>query len=512
MIGRARVKPQPVTVVDTSRTWWQMAAIVFVRLVVVLVRLVLRVAAWTAAYPVVLGPLLVVSVVWLRVGWPVAAVVVGLLVAGCTGMRLRWPVMFTRRVGLPARAFWSAATVYAPSWARYLHACGLSYREVDGELRAPRLLRVTSAGWLDRVHVRTLPGQHPGVFEAACESLAHTFGAAACRVRTPDPGRFGSGARRRVVLEFVTGRDPLRHLVPVPPAAADGVVDLAAVPVGRTESGRVWRLRLLGTHVLTVGATGAGKGSVIWSLLAGVAPAVRDGLVQVWAVDPKGGMELGLGRPLFARFAGHVEAPATGPGLSEAARGEALGGQWESIARLLEDAVLVMQVRASRLFGVTRQHAPSSAEPLVVIVVDEIAALTAYCPDRKIRARIDAALGLLLTQGRAVGVSVVAAVQDPRKEVLNLRDLFPVKLALRLDNAEQVDLVLGDGARTRGAYCDHISESTPGVGYVKEDGKREPIRVRAAYLDDDAVRQLARDFAPRSAGLRPVSDDEDAAA
>jgi len=374
----------------------------------------------------------------------------------------------------------------------------------------PSWLQVSSAGWLDRVHVRTLPGQHPAVFEAACEALAPTFGAAACRVRAAEPGRFGWLPRRRVVLAFVTGRDPLR--VVVAPLPVPELVDLRAVAVGRTEAGRAWLLRLLGTHLLVVGVTGAGKGSVIWSLLRGVASAIRDGLVQAWAVDPKGGMELGLGRPLFARFAGHVEQPVTGPGLSEAARGEALAGQWDAIARLLEDAVLLMQHRASRLLGVTRQHMPSIGEPLVVIVVDEIAALTAYCPDRKICARIEAALGLL-TQGRAVDVSVVGAVQDPRKEVLNLRDLFPVKLALRLDNADQVDLVLGDGARDRGAYCDQISEATPGVGYVKEDGRREPVRVRAAWLDDDDVRHLARDFAPdQSAGLRPVPDDDERAA
>jgi hypothetical protein len=37
-------------------------------------------------------------------------------------------------------------------------------------------------------------------------------------------------------------------------------VDLARVPVGLCEDGTPYRLRLLGTHVLVVGATGSGGG------------------------------------------------------------------------------------------------------------------------------------------------------------------------------------------------------------------------------------------------------------
>ena len=81
------------------------------------------------------------------------------------------------------------------------------------------------------------------------------------------------------------------------------VVDLTAVHIGRREDWLPWPIRLLGTHVLVAGVTGSGKGSVVWSLLCAVATSIRSGVVQVWAVDPKGSMELGLGRPLYARFA-----------------------------------------------------------------------------------------------------------------------------------------------------------------------------------------------------------------
>ena len=124
---------------------------------------------------------------------------------------------------------------------------------------------------------------------------------------------------------------------------------------------------------------------------------------------------------------------------------------------------------------------------VVLVVVDEIASLTAYVTDNAVKKRLAAALSLLLSQGRAVGVSVVAATQDARKEVLGMRDLFPTRVALRAAEAEQADMVLGHGARNRGARTDAISPATPGVGYVALDGEPEPVRVRFAHVTDDHI-------------------------
>jgi len=277
--------------------------------------------------------------------------------------------------------------------------------------------------------------------------------------------------RAHLVYVEVIRRDTLAGIVPALPLPDSA--DLTTIPVGRTEFGGLWRLRLLGTHLLVAGVTGAGKGSVVWSLLRGIAPAVRSGLVQVWAVDPKGGMELGLGRPLFTRFAHREYADMVG---------------------LLEDAVAVMRDRAARLAGAVRLHTPTVAEPLVVVLVDEVANLTAYLSDRDLRRRAEGALALLLTQGRAVGVSVVTCLQDPRKEVLGMRNLFPTKVALRLDEPSQVDMVLGDGARDRGALADSIPDTSPGVGYAREDGSTAVIRVRAGHVTDPDITGMAERY------------------
>ncbi|MER6626078.1 hypothetical protein [Streptomyces sp. NPDC000931] len=130
--------------------------------------------------------------------------------------------------------------------------------------------------------------------------------------------------------------------------------DLGGPSVGKREDGIAWKLRLHGTHVLIAGVTGAGKGSVLWSAIRPMLPAIADGSAQVWGIDPKR-MELACGRDLFARYAD------TG----------------ESSVALLEHAVAEMQECAERKAGKRRSHTPTTADPFVVVVLVEVAFLTA---------------------------------------------------------------------------------------------------------------------------------------
>lgn len=415
----------------------------------------------------------------------------------------RWRESFIRRVAWAVRGAWRGRVVYRFAWQPAMVTTGLSVT-LDGTEYMPKVLRVFSTGSVDRVTVRMLPGQVFADWASVGERLAQTFGAQDCRVRT-------TKTRHRLELWFLTD-DPLTSLVaPVGSASTDAVerreletsrqaVDLARVPVGLCEDGTPYRLRVLGTHVLVVGATGSGKGSVIWSTLHALAPLIRDGLVSVWCLDPKGGMELAPGRGMFARFVyGDPDEPS--------ALGEAGSAYELEFAAVLEDAVAVMRRRQAALRGRTRLHTPTVDEPLVLVVVDEIASLTAYVVDREAKRRIASALSLLLSQGRAVGVTVIGAVQDPRKEVLSMRDLFPTRIALRLIEADQVGLVLGQGARARGARCDQIPENLPGVGYVGLEGVAEPVRVRFAHITDAHITALCHSYAPRphvSVGIRPI--------
>jgi hypothetical protein len=245
----------------------------------------------------------------------------------------------------------------------------------------------------------------------------------------------------------------LAQPIRLPRPAVTGYVDLSSVPVGITDTRQWWRVPVLGHHLLIAGASGAGKGSVLWSLIAGLAPSIKTGQVRLCVIDPKGGMELGAGAALFSAFSHDVT---------------------EITLDVLRRLVTVMHARANRLRGHTRLHTPTPSEPLFVVVIDEIAALTAYVTDRKVRTEIEHLLGLLLSQGRAVGISVVAAIQDPSKETLPVRQLFTVRIGLRLTEASQTAMVLGQGARDAGAECDLIADTTPGVGYVRSRAPRNP--------------------------------------
>jgi S-DNA-T family DNA segregation ATPase FtsK/SpoIIIE len=314
---------------------------------------------------------------------------------------------------------------------------------------------VRAEGWRDRVRVRMVKGQAPEQWELHASGLAHSFRAQSCRVRVHRPGR--------LELDLVH-RDPLIRPVPLPELADDaGAVDLKRVPVGRTETGKPWRVRLLGTHLLTVGASGAGKGSLLWSTLWALAPLIRTGQVQVVGIDPKGGMELGQAPEVF-----HRVAFDNGP---------------DAVA-LLEDLAATVKDRAARYRGRRRAWSPATGDPFLLFVVDELADVIAYQPDKQLRDRAARAVQAITSQGRAPGVCVLGLVQDPRKEVIAFRHLFSTRIAMRLDETAQVDMVLGDGVRERGATAHEISEHTPGVAWAKEDGRREPFRARAFHVTD----------------------------
>ena len=68
---------------------------------------------------------------------------------------------------------------------------------------------------------------------------------------------------------------------------------------------------------------------------------------------------------------------------------------------------------------------------------------------------------------------------------------------MRLDEPAQVDMVLGDGARDRGAFCDEISpdpDTGAGVAYVRLEAAPDPVRVRAAFVSDDDIRDMTTTY------------------
>lgn len=134
---------------------------------------------------------------------------------------------------------------------------------------------------------------------------------------------------------------------------------------------------------------------------------------------------------------------------------------------------------------------PRPGDPLHVLVIDELAALTAYA-DADTKREASRLLSEILTQGRALGVVVLACVQDPRKEVVGMRGLFTQTIALRLRSPEETRMVLGDGTAAL-APAHRLSPAAPGSAWVvEEDGTLD--RVRADYWPDQLVRHTAATF------------------
>jgi len=426
-----------------------------------LARLLVWIVRMIARHPLASGVLALAAVTWVKLGWITLVALVLAAVVMLTAWRWFWPGSFSRWVGRPARGTWRA-WCYRRRWAAVMTIAGVA-PWYQGRTLLPVLGRVTATRYVDRVHVRLVSGQSAADFADRADNLAHGFRALLCRVRTAKSGA--------VVLEFIH-RDALA--VPVPALPIPATPDLEALSVGRREDGLPWLVRLHGTHVLIAGATGAGKASLLWGLVRAMFPLLQSGLVRVLAADPKL-MELAYGRVIFESYGAYAADPT-------------------AIAVMLDEAVAGMQDRARRFAGRQREHIPTIADPFTVVLVDEVAFLTAYQPDRKLKERIMLALATLTTQGRALGYSVVAALQDPRKEVLTIRNLFPDRVAMRLDEPEQVDMVLGDGARDRGAACELISPDPAtgaGVAFVRLESDPDPVRVRAGWVTDADIRALA---------------------
>jgi S-DNA-T family DNA segregation ATPase FtsK/SpoIIIE len=414
--------------------------------------------------------------VYLAAGWQALAEAAAALLVVLVVWWCRWRESFLGIVVPFARAWRLRWFRYAPRWPGLAGAHGLFVTEHKpaamhyGYAPAPvvhasKLVKVTVTPSVDRLTVTIPRGLDQTAFERSALALAHATESLGCRIRPAKPGR--------VVVELLR-RDLLRETIPALPIGE--TVNLARVPIGRREDGRVWEIALDRGHLLVAGSSDAGKDSVTHSALRAVAPGIAEGWIQPWGFDPKGGMELTFARGLFHRlYTSDAEAMADG----------------------LEEVAAAMQARADRLAGHSRKHIPTVAEPFLLVVICELAALTALC-DRKTAARVEKALGLLLTMGRAPGCAVVASLQDPGKDVIRWRNLFTYRIALRLMEAIEVDMVLGEGARDRGAVADELDPSRPGVGFMRLDGRPDPIRVRAAYCTDQDITAVAAAYAYRS--------------
>ncbi|WP_458040345.1 MULTISPECIES: FtsK/SpoIIIE domain-containing protein [Bacteria] len=385
------------------------------------------------------------------------AIVAGLLVV--------WVVVTYKRMPRVDADRWrrDVSRNIVASWPDIAMRLGLSARSMSGGAVFASVGYPRWEGWTCVVQVSLPQGLGREHLQLHTGLLAQAFGAREAIVQ---------GSRIGELMLRLDYADALAQ----PFSLAYGETwDGRTVVMGRDNTGAAWRLRL-GPHTLVAGASGSGKASLVWGLLLGLAQPIHAGIVEIWGIDRKGGMELAMGQALLTRFAADAQRSVI----------------------LLEEAVEAMQARARELAGRTRQHVAAPGSPTVVILIDELAALTAYETDRELMRRANSAIATLASQGRAVGFIVFACLQDPRKETLPARGLFTQTVGLRLRDGLETAMVLGDGAVAAGALCHKISPDSPGVAYVLPDGGTPPERVRAGLITDDMIRDASARFpAPR---------------
>jgi S-DNA-T family DNA segregation ATPase FtsK/SpoIIIE len=350
-------------------------------------------------------------------------------------------------------------------WPRVAEIAGLASssprKKGNNKAITPRLGRIRWQSGQVVLHPKMFLGQIVEDYRGQAERIRQAVGARSIRI-VDERGKCAIWLSFRDVLDA-----PFHQEIP----AVTTHPILSPIKVGTTDTNEPAFLRL-GPATLVAGLSGSGKASLIWALMLGLAPAIKAGLVQVHGIDLKGGMELSMGEPMFARLA---RTPS-------------------DAVELLETAASSMQYRATCLSGVTRQHSPSTESPFILVLVDELAALTAYATDRETKRRAMDALGLLASQGRAVGYGLFASIQDPRKETVPMRGLFTQMVGLRLKDREETVMVLGDGAIPSGALCHQIPPSMPGLGYLVPADGGAPVRFRAGQVTDSMIKTVARAF------------------
>jgi S-DNA-T family DNA segregation ATPase FtsK/SpoIIIE len=266
--------------------------------------------------------------------------------------------------------------------------------------------------------------------------------------------------------------EPFTHLIPAPDLVDDpDEVDLSALYMGEDEFGRDWVEPLDGSHYLGAGATGSGKNSLTEIKLRAVAPLIKAGLVRPWICDPKMLEWAALKPMLDGRYADNAQ----------------------DAAELVAEFVANMEAKQRRMQRAGVKSIPVCQEyPLDWLILDEVGSLMAYKPDYA--HQIVEHCSVITSMGRKTHDVLECLVQEPSKDVLPIRDLIPRRVCLRVTSERHPDMVLGEGAREKGAIADQIpdEEATAGIGYRVVPRTRYPRRVRTAYPGENSLTELAQ--------------------
>jgi hypothetical protein len=328
--------------------------------------------------------------------------------------------------------------------------------------RVPWVMRCTLTRAGEQLRVRLPAGAQAPDLELAAERIAAFLGVREVRV-TREPGN------ARYARVVVIRRDPLAQPQPIPwPLANTGELSLwRPIPVGVDEDGTEVCVSLPERNLLAGGEPGAGKSTIVQLLIAA---AALDPSVRLTLFDPK----------LVELAVWQACGRLVGPNVDQAI--EAL----RQLIGELDDRYLTL------LANRARKVSEGDGLPLHLLVVEELAFYT-NGPDRKAAQAFAVLLRDFVARGRAAGMVTVATTQKPSADVVPtyLRDLFGFRWALRCSTPDASDTILGRGWASQGYSAATVDPAARGVGWLLQEGGI-PVRLRACYLDDLTLAELAR--------------------